>query len=155
VHVSGGVMALFLGPFQFLRQLRTGKRRAVHRWLGRVYLASVLVSGIAGLFLAPIAYGGLPNRVGFLLMAFVWLTTACAAYMAVRAKDFEAHRRWMMRNYAGTFAAVTLRLWLALFLVCRMDFLLAYQIVAWISWLPNLLVIECWIQWRARQRGQL
>ena len=36
-HIVGGMLALGLGPFQFLQRLRT-KRPSVHRWLGRGYL---------------------------------------------------------------------------------------------------------------------
>ena len=52
----------------------------------------------------------------------------------------------MVRNYAATFGAVTLRLWLAGLTVAGFDFLRAYQIVAWLSWIPNLLVAECWLR---------
>jgi uncharacterized membrane protein len=149
LHVLGGVTALFLGPFQFISRMRTGNWRWIHRQIGRVYLVAVLVAGLGGLYLGTMAYGGWLNQVGFTCFAVAWLTTGVAAYSAVRARDFESHRRWMIRNYAGTFGAVTLRLWLMIFLTCRMDFLFAYQIVAWLSWVPNLIIVECWIQWRA------
>jgi hypothetical protein len=46
-----------------------------------------------------------------------------------------------MYSYAGTFGAVTLRLWLPFLMLVFGEFLLSYQIVAWLSWLPNLIVV--------------
>lgn len=46
----------------------------------------------------------------------------------------------MVYSYSACCAAVTLRLWLPLLRgVFRLDFALAYPIVAWLSWVPNLL----------------
>jgi hypothetical protein len=48
----------------------------------------------------------------------------------------------MIRNFALTFAAVTLRLWLPASVVSGVPFGIAYAIVAWLCWLPNLAVAE-------------
>jgi hypothetical protein len=48
----------------------------------------------------------------------------------------------MTRNYALTFAGVTLRLWLILFQVAGLDFTFSYIAMAWISWIPNLILAE-------------
>ena len=50
----------------------------------------------------------------------------------------------MIRTNALTFAAVTLRLWLPAFIASGADYIEAYTAVAWLSWVPNLLVAE-WI----------
>ena len=50
----------------------------------------------------------------------------------------------MIRNYALTFAAVTLRIELFALIAAGVPF--AYKTVAWSSWLPNLLVVEGWIR---------
>ena len=85
------------------------------------------------------------------MLAVLWLFTAGAAYVRIRAKQIESHKRWMIRNYALTFAAVTLRLWLiGLQALAGVPQLEAYITVAWISWVPNLLVAE-WIVERSRR----
>jgi hypothetical protein len=48
----------------------------------------------------------------------------------------------MIRNYALTLGAVTLRLWLPLFLSLDYTFVESYATIAWLSWFPNLLVAE-------------
>ncbi|MGW7582161.1 DUF2306 domain-containing protein [Kitasatospora sp. NPDC054769] len=46
------------------------------------------------------------------LLAAAWLSTAARAYRTIRRGEVQAHRIWTIRNYAPTFAAVTLRLYL-------------------------------------------
>ena len=148
-HIVGGMLALGLGPFQFLRGLRT-KRPSVHRWLGRGYLLGILLGGTAGLYMATFAYTGAVASVGFGALALLWLSTGALAYRAIRQGDVNTHRRWMVRNFALTFAAVTLRLQLP-FLAAGFGFDVGYRIVAWSCWAPNLLLIE----WFLNRRQQV
>ena len=110
-HVFASAFALALGPFQFRARLRSSQP-ALHRWSGRLYLGlGVLVGGSAALFVAFNAFGGTVARAGFACLAVAWLVSGLKAYQAIRARDVASHRRWMVRNFALTFAAVTLRLW--------------------------------------------
>src|SRR4051794_6030634 len=52
VHIVAAMLAILIGPFQFLPKLRKGRLLKVHRWLGRAYLLSVLFGGIGGLYMA-------------------------------------------------------------------------------------------------------
>lgn len=139
-HVFASSVALLIGPFQFSRRLRDG-HRSLHRWMGRVYLAvGVFVGGSAGLYLAQFAFGGPVARVGFSAMAVVWLYTGARAYMAIRRGDVSSHREWMKRNFSVAFAAVTLRLYMPLSFLVGVPVEIAYPAVAWLSWVPNILV---------------
>jgi uncharacterized membrane protein len=141
-HVFASVVALALGPFQFSAALRA-RLPALHRWSGRLYLAvGVLVGGLAGLFMAAHAFGGAASRLGFACLALGWLYTGLRAYLAIRARDVASHRRWMVRNFALTFAAVTLRLWLPASVASGIAFEAAYPVIAWLCWVPNLLAAE-------------
>jgi uncharacterized membrane protein len=148
-HVFGAAVALGLGAFQFSTRLRT-VRPQLHRWMGRFYLGiGVLVGGSAGLIMATHAYGGLPARLGFGVLAMVWLYTGARAYLAIRGRDIAAHRRWMVRNFSLTFAAVTLRLYVPMSAVAGVPFDVAYPIIAWVAWVPNLVVAEWWFNRRS------
>lgn len=46
----------------------------------------------------------------------------------------------MIYSYAACFAAVTLRIWLPVLIVIIGHYGTAYLMVAWLSWIPNLLV---------------
>lgn len=147
-HIVGGVMALSLGPFQFLASLRE-RRPRVHRWIGRFYLVGVLLGGVAGLYMSAYAYTGLVATLGFATLAILWLSIGFLAYRAIRAGFVDVHRQWMIRNFALTFAAVTLRLEIP-FLAMLFGGETGYQLVAWLCWLPNLLVAEAIIRRQPR-----
>jgi uncharacterized membrane protein len=149
LHVGGALAALVIGPFQFLPQSITRRYLNLHRLLGRIYLLGVLVGGLGGLYMAVLAFGGFPAKLGFAILAGLWLLCGAIAYRRIRARQIQSHRQWMVRTYALTFAAVTLRLWLAVFQVAGLEFLDSYIAVAWLAWVPNLLVAE-WIAHRLR-----
>ncbi len=144
LHVVGGAVALLLGPFQFLGKLRA-KRPALHRWSGRLYVAGIAAGSVGGLYMAQYSYGGAVTHAGFGLLAILWFATTAMALRAILSGDVAAHRRWMIRSYALTFAAVTLRLWLP-GLAAALPFETAYQVVSWLAWVPNLLVVEAWLR---------
>ncbi|KGQ20586.1 putative membrane protein [Lysobacter dokdonensis DS-58] len=141
-HIFASVVAITLGPFQFIAGLRQRFVR-VHRWMGRAYLGiGVLVGGCAGLYMATFAFGGLVSKLGFSLLAVLWLYTGLRAFLAIRRRDLIAHRRWMVRNFSLTLAAVTLRILLPISGIAGIPFELAYPAIAWLCWVPNLLVAE-------------
>lgn len=141
-HIFASIVALTIGPFQFSTHL-SQQYTNVHRWLGRVYLAvGVLVGGLAGLYMSQFAYGGVMAKLGFATLAVLWLYTGIRAYLAIRRGEVAEHRRWMVRNFSLTFAAVTLRLYLPISMVSGFDFLLAYPVIAWLCWVPNLVFAE-------------
>jgi uncharacterized membrane protein len=141
LHLTGGSVALAVGAFQLSRRLRA-RQLALHRWLGRIYVVGVLIGGVGGLLLAFGSDGGLVAHVGFGFLAVLWLTSTLIAYVHIRNRRVEQHRAWMLRSYALTFAAVTLRIWLPLSQVAGIPILDAYQAIAWLCWVPNLLVVE-------------
>jgi uncharacterized membrane protein len=142
LHIAGAMLATLIGPIQFLPKITTRRFVRFHRWLGRTYLIGVLVGGLAGLYMATLAYGGFPARLAFGMLALLWLGTGFMAYRHIRAGRIQIHRQWMIRNYSLTFAAVTLRLWLIAFQIAGLDFVESYITVAWLCWVPNLLIAE-------------
>jgi uncharacterized membrane protein len=143
-HIFASAVALVLGPLQFSSRLRSA-RAALHRWLGRAYLGiGVLVGGVSGLVVALHAFGGVTARLGFAALALAWLYTGARAYRAIRTGEIAAHRRWMVRNFALTFAAVTLRIYLPASAVAGIDFERAYAAIAWLCWIPNLVFAWLW-----------
>lgn len=140
LHAFAAIAALALGPWQFSAALRA-RRPRLHRLMGRAYLGiGVLVGGVSGLYLAQFAFGGAAARLGFTLLAIAWLYSGWRAYAAIRGGDVAAHRRWMVRNFALTFAAVTLRLYLPVAAIAGLPLAAAYAAIAWLCWVPNLAV---------------
>lgn len=146
-HFMGGAIALVAGAFQFNAQLRT-RFIEVHRWLGRVYLLGVAVGGIAAFTLAPHSFGGLVAKLGFSLLAACWIGSTLNAYRHIRQGNVSAHRDWMIRSYALTLAAVTLRLYLPSSQIAGLSMSMAYPAIAWLCWVPNLLIAEWFVRSR-------
>jgi len=144
LHVFAAAVALLLGPFQFSDRLRQARIR-IHRWMGRIYLGvGVLLGGLSGLYISQFAFGGMAARLGFAALAVCWLYTGVRAFLAIRRKAIDEHRKWMIRNFALAFAAVMLRLYLPASVIAGFEFAVAYPVIAWLCWLPNLLVAE-WV----------
>jgi len=151
-HAFAAIFALLLGPFQFSTRLRA-KAPKIHRWIGRAYLGiGVLIGGSSGLYMAQFAYGGPIARLGFAALALSWLVTGAFAYAAIRRGEIQTHRKWMIRNFALAFAAVTLRLYIPLGFMAGVEFETSYQAIAWLCWVPNLLVAEYFFNTRRGPR---
>jgi uncharacterized membrane protein len=151
-HVFASMVALLLGPFQFAAGLRA-RRPALHRWMGRAYLGvGVGLGGVSGFVLAQYAYGGAGARWGFGLLALAWLSTGALALRAVLRGEIAAHRRWMLRNFALSLAAVTLRIYVPSSMLAGAPFETAYAAIAWLCWVPNLVLAELLVR-RWQRRG--
>ena len=150
-HALGGAVAVVLGPLQFLSIIRRRAPR-VHVWIGRTYLGAVLAGALGGLYFAPTSVAGPAGTVGFTCLAVFWLYSGSLAYLEIRRGHIDAHRRWMIRNYALTFAAVTLRIELPLLLMSGVVFPTALMIVSWLCWVPNWCVVEGWLRFRGARR---
>ena len=147
-HIVAGGIALLLGWTQFVKSWRT-RYPQVHRSLGKLYIIAVCISGVAAVGIAPFATSGWIAATGFGSLGIIWLYTTLRAYLSIRQRDFLRHERMMVYSYAACFAAVTLRIWLPLLIVVfQLKFNTAYPIVAWLSWVPNLLVAN----WIVRQK---
>jgi uncharacterized membrane protein len=108
-HISSGMVALLIGPFQFSRWLRK-RFLPLHRVMGRVYLIAVLCGAIAALGLSLTTPDGRAWSVGLQGLILAWLTTSGMAYYAIRQRQIEVHQEWMVRSYVVTFAFVTFRI---------------------------------------------
>lgn len=138
-HIIFGGLALGIGWLQFNTTLRT-KKVKLHRFVGKVYIAAVLLSATSGIGIGFFATGGWITALGFIVLGFIWLSTTLLAYTKVKKGQLILHQKFMIYSYAACFAAVTLRIWLPLLIFVFGDFMIAYPIVAWLSWVPNLVV---------------
>lgn len=145
VHATAAAIALMIGPFQFIRA-RSGRRPPWHRISGPLYVAACLVAAPAGFVLALGSTAGPVATAGFAILAVVWFYVNARGLQAVLGRRYGEHGRWMARSYALTFAAVTLRLYLPIGGALGLNFQQVYVATAWISWIPNLIVMELWLR---------
>ena len=139
MHIILGGLALLIGWTQFSGRLRR-RNVKMHRNIGKVYIVSVVLSAVGGVHIGFYATGGWISSIGFISLGIIWLYTTVNAYTSIRGGDVKRHSNFMTYSYAACFAAVTLRIWLPLLSIAFGDFFVAYRMVAWLSWVPNLLV---------------
>ncbi|MGW9687174.1 DUF2306 domain-containing protein [Flagellimonas sp. 2504JD1-5] len=144
-HISFGGLALLTGWSQFSKKIRA-KNLGLHRNLGKIYVIAALISGICSIYIGFFATGGIVSAAGFISLGIIWLYTTLKAYGAIRSKDLQLHQGMMIYSYAACFAAVTLRIWLPLLTMAFGEFLIAYKIVAWLCWMPNMVFAYFWVR---------
>ncbi len=150
VHVLTSLFLVLAGFTQFLSP---SKFSSVHRFAGRVYVCILLfLSGPAGFFMSLYANGGVSSRIAFTLLSILWIYFTARAWIEIKKRNYATHENFMIRSYALTLSALTLRAWkfiiVLLFHPHPMD---GYMIAAWLGWIPNLLIAE----WIIRRRTTL
>jgi uncharacterized membrane protein len=146
-HAIFASIALLVGPWQFLPLIRQ-RWLLLHRWIGRIYCGAVLLGWLASLPIAAHAQAGAISSAGFLTLGLLWISCTAAGYFTIRSGKVTAHRRWMVRSFALTAAAITLRIYLPLLPLTGLSFSTSSRIIAWACWVPNLLFAE----WLLRQQ---
>ncbi len=139
LHIIFSGISLLIGWIQFSK----GRLRKLHRKIGYAYVLSVIIGAISGVYIAFSATGGLISSVGFIALGIGWFYFTIIGYYQITLGKIQRHKAYMRYSYALCFAAVTLRLWLPLLVLILDDFIFAYQITAWLCWVPNIILIFC------------
>ena len=141
-HVYTSIFVLLSGFLAILR--RNFGLKNLHRNMGKVYIFLILIfAAPSGIYMGIFANGGFLSKISFVVLGFLWWFSTFKAYQLARQKKFKEHKQWMWRSFAFTLSAITLRMWkviiVYLFHPNPMD---VYQIIAWLGWIPNILIIE-------------
>ena len=144
-HTIAGAIAMLVGIWQFLPRTR---RTRWHRIEGRVYVAACLIGAPAGFYIAWFSTAGIFASVGFAILAVLWFGATLTGFIYARQRNYAQHRRWMIRSYALTAAAVTLRLITGIGGALGFSFYEAYIPAAWLCWIVNLALVELWFATR-------
>ena len=142
-HISVGFIVLATGLLQFSRRMMC-RFKAWHRLAGKVYIVLVLsIMAPSGLIMGVYANGGFTTQLCFVLLASLWWYYTAQAYRAIRKGKVAAHSTFMYRSYALTLSAVALRIYSFLGVYCwGLQGPEVYQVLVWLSWVPNLLLVE-------------
>jgi uncharacterized membrane protein len=152
IHVFSSVLALAAGITQFSAHFLKNYRR-LHRIIGWIYAVDILVINFpAAMIMAYFANGLLPSKIAFTILDCLWFWFTLKAVIAARNGNISQHKRFMIRSFALTFSAITLRSWkIILGNAFHPDPLTLYMIDAWIGFVPNLLFAE-WLIWNAKRK---
>ncbi len=142
-HVFTSVFILLAGFSQFSNYILQNHQK-IHQLVGKLYVYGILfINFPAGMIMAFYANGGILTKIAFIILDCLWFIFTLTAIIKIKAKDVKAHKRFMIRSYALTFSAITLRLWkLTLSHFFDVDPAILYMIDAWLGFVPNLLFAE-------------
>lgn len=151
IHIIFGMIAILIGPFQFFPGIRKNYKY-FHRLTGRIYLSSILVAATTAIILA-INHNIIDDHrftfgTGLLGLAAAWLLTSGMAFWAIRKRNFEQHRQWMIKSYVVTCGFTTFRI-IAITLneYIQLDYgEYMSGIMAWACWSVPLLLTEVILQ---------
>ena len=145
-HVYSSIFVHILGALQFSTWLRR-KYSMVHNAIGKIYVLMILFfAGPSGLVMAFYATGGISSQIAFSLLAISWLFFTWKGWQFAKMKAWPSHRKFMLRSYALTLSAVSLRLikWIIVNTLAPPP-LDTYRFIAWGGWIINLLLVELYI----------
>jgi uncharacterized membrane protein len=151
IHIIPGLLFMVLGPLQFVRRLRN-RRPGLHRWTGRVVLASGMIIGSTALVMSPqMAIGGANETAATMFFAIVFLFALIKAFLAIRLGKIALHREWMIRAFAIGLAVATVRPIVGAFFATRsITHLTPHEFFGtafWLGFTMHLIAAEIWINY--------
>jgi len=109
IHVITACLALASGAANFSSKLLSWRPR-IHRIIGYVYVAAIVIVDLTSGYMAPFATGGKLTSIPFNLINIVWPAMTIAAIVSIRRQRISSHRKWMIRSYAFCFTNMVLHL---------------------------------------------
>jgi hypothetical protein len=147
IHVFTCFICLFAGLTQFSKWLLTNRPK-FHRLVGKLYAFNIIfINFPIGLLLALYANGNLPGKIAFTILDILWFYFTVNAIKFILRGDVRRHEDNMIRSFALTLSALTLRGWKIVFLnFTTLDTSTIYIIDAWLGFSLNLVIAEMIIQ---------
>jgi uncharacterized membrane protein len=151
IHIIPGLLFILLTPLQFIRDLRN-RRPRLHRWAGRVAVASGIIVGITALVMSSqMSIGGVSETAATMFFAVIFLFALVRAFLLIRRRDVALHREWMIRAFAIGLAVATIRPIVGVFFATRAlthltphDF---FGAAFWLGFTTHLIAAEAWINY--------
>lgn len=152
LHMVTGALALVLLPLALALRHRPG----LHRVVGRIAAADVLLSGLTAFPVAWVVPVTEVSAAGFSMQAAVWLVLLGLGVHFIRQGRREAHWTCMVLMVATTSGAIVFRVFLALWALfgSMRRFEAFYALDAWIAWMLPL-GITAMVLFAQRKRATL
>lgn len=146
-HVYTSIFVLFSGFIAVFVKPKAAFRN-LHRFFGKIYvILLLLLAAPSGIYMGFYANGGILAKISFVILGILWWFTTYKAYLEIRKKNVLNHKKWMYRSYALAVSAITLRLWkVVLVYFFQPNPMDVYEIIAWLGWVPNLILTEILIK---------
>ena len=160
-HFAAGALILVLGPIQLVGAVRRNAP-ALHRWLGRAYVAAAFLAGVGGLAFIMLqgTIGGWPMNIGFAIYGGLMVLAAVETIRHAMARRIEVHRAWAIRLFALAIGSWLYRLYYGFWELIAgsaghtptFDGPFDY-VMDFFFFVPNLIIAELFIRTRQDQGG--
>lgn len=152
LHMVTGALALVLLPLAIALR----HRPKLHRAVGRIAAADVIVSGVTAFPVAWVAPVTMVSAAGFSAQAAVWLALLAFGIRHIRRGRRAAHRACMLLMVATTSGALVFRVLLACWALWGplRWFESFYALDAWIAWLLPLGATALWLACTSRRENE-
>jgi uncharacterized membrane protein len=154
VHVVAGAVFLTLALVQFSSRVRS-RYIELHRWSGRILLLAAFAIGASAFYFGLlIPFAGVTESAAIALFGGLFLTAVSLAFVAIRKRQVERHREWMIRAFAIAIGISTVRVVGAV-----LDVTLTpsgvppdqvFVISIWTGWAMTVAAGEGWIRYTRR-----
>lgn len=143
IHVFISLFVLMAGFTQFSPFILKNYAK-LHRLTGRLYAGNILfINFPVAMVMAIYANGNLPGKTAFFLLDCLWFSFTLKAIIEIRRGNITSHKNYMIRSYALTLSAISLRTWkIILVNTTNIDIPTIYVMDAWLGFVPNLLLAE-------------
>ncbi|WP_313804274.1 DUF2306 domain-containing protein [Cytobacillus sp.] len=142
IHIVLAIFSLLTGPLGVIKRIRV-KSNNFHRWNGRIYVLSILLNFIPGVYVSFFATGGWPSTLGFLILNTLWLGTTILGYWYIKKQKIILHSQWIIRSFFLSFANITIYIIVAItHHAMNFPYGNTYTIAVWLCWILNLIIAE-------------
>lgn len=141
-HVYTSIFVLMSGFLAIIR--KDFGLKNFHKNVGKIYIFLILfLAAPSGIYMGVFANGGIYSKISFVILGCLWWFSTFKAFQLARQKKFKEHKQWMWRSFALTISAITLRMWKVIIVyLFHPNPMGVYQIIAWMGWIPNIILIE-------------
>lgn len=144
IHAAGALCSLALGQLQLWEGFRK-RYPKVHKRIGYLYAASVLVGTVGAISLIVHSVSGAIAGVAFMVLLILWDSSLVIAIYLAQEGRYKEHRQWALRNYALTFSAVPFRFLPIIFNAMGASKDVAYELGAWGAIISVVVLAEAYL----------
>lgn len=148
LHIIPGFLFMVLGPLQFVERIRS-RFLWLHRWSGRLFVASSVVIGVTALVMGVVMpAGGVSETAATTFFAILFLFALGKAFLHIRRRELSRHRAWMIRTFAIGLAVATARPIVGMFFIFSdLSFQEFFGAALWLSFTLHLVLAEVWLNY--------
>src|SRR5690606_23584482 len=108
----------------------------------------LLISAPSALVMSFYANGGRVAQISFFSLTLCWILCTWIVFQKAKKGDYISYVKCILRSYALTLSAVTLRFYAYLFDVFNVNLppRETYILISYLSWIPNLLFVQLLIR---------